>query len=554
MKIRKLKSIRLVLIVVAVVLALAIAAVKIFWIPASVEPELPTRETSGVNSTQPDQTTIAPSPDQTLPQPTQESAPQEGENDFVKPQLPAPNVIAPEEGKDSLTDVLPDPVVPESEEHHHDAGSAPQEGTKPENGNEAPDQQGGSFIAAAPMLPQEPMATEGSDASEQAADGVASVTPALASKPDDPQPGALEGTPEEGSEAMEEPAAATGETRTEETSGDNFGGILETEGSEPAEQEPKKGEELLDKDVQKSSSAQIVLYVLWGLLAADIAAIVWVTVLIRKNVSDKKEKVNAAMNQAPQEQTLRSNAKIGEIQVGQLHNIGARPYQEDSSGVSMLDDGILAVVADGMGGLSGGDKVSQKIVYSMLTYGDQLRPGYIDGALERMVHATNDAVNKMLGPEGLYKSGSTLLAVLARGNRFHWIAVGDSHIYYHHNGHLVQLNEEHNRGQELLHKAARGEITYEEARNDPKKNGLTSFIGMGRLKYIDKSLDSIPVAPGDRILLMTDGVFNALPDQTIEAVLNQYPNVQQAAAELERLVIQRANPRQDNFTAVIIGF
>ena len=77
---------------------------------------------------------------------------------------------------------------------------------------------------------------------------------------------------------------------------------------------------------------------------------------------------------------------------------------------------------------------------------------------------------------------------------------------------------------------------------------------MGRLKYIDKSLDSIPLAPGDRIVLMTDGVFNALPDKTIEAVLNRYPNVQEAAAEMERLVIQRANPRQDNFTAVIIGF
>ena len=99
-----------------------------------------------------------------------------------------------------------------------------------------------------------------------------------------------------------------------------------------------------------------------------------------------------------------------------------------------------------------------------------------------------------------------------------------------------------------------GEITYEEARNAPKKNGLTSFIGMGRLKYIDKSQESIPLVAGDRILLATDGVFNALSDQTIEAVLTRIPDVQQAAAELERLVIQRANPRQDNFTAVILGF
>lgn len=544
MKIRKLKSIRLVLIILAVVLALAIAAVKIFWIPAAAEPELPPRETNGVNSTQPDQTPTTLAPDQILPPPPQESSPQEGEPAFVIPTLPLPtsDATVPEGEKDSLTDVLPDPVVPETESHHHDAGTVPEKSTGPEE--EDLNLPGDSFIEAVTVLPEEPVVTEAPEAFAQAADGTEPATPGLT-----PQPEASEKAPEETGAAAETTAA------------DDFGGILTPEGSDATEQETqqdtRQGDEPTvdpQKDVQKVSSAQVVLYVLWGLLAADVAAIVWVTVLIRKTASAEKERKNAQMRQAPQEQTLRSSAGTGEIQVGQLHNIGARPYQEDSSGVSMLDDGILAIVADGMGGLSGGDKVSQKIVYSMLTYGDQLRPGYIDGALERMVHATNEAVNKMLGPEGLYKSGSTLLAVLARGNRFHWIAVGDSHIYYLHNGHLVQLNEEHNRGQELLHKAARGEITYEEARNDPKKNGLTSFIGMGRLKYIDKSLDSIPLAPGDRIVLMTDGVFNALPDKTIEAVLNRYPNVQEAAAEMERLVIQRANPRQDNFTAVIIGF
>lgn len=242
------------------------------------------------------------------------------------------------------------------------------------------------------------------------------------------------------------------------------------------------------------------------------------------------------------------------ITIGQLHNIGARPYQEDSSGVAKLDDGVFSVVADGMGGLSGGDKVSQQIVYTMLEYTNTLHPGQIDGVLEQMVSGVTDAVNQTLGPAGLRKSGSTLMAVLARNNRFHWITVGDSHIYLYHDGMLVQLNQEHNRGQELLRQAIAGLMTFDEVRADPQKSGLTSYIGMGQLKYVERSLHSIPLAPGDRVLLMTDGVFNALSEAEICTVLRQFPDVADAAQMLERGVIAKACPHQDNFTAVILGF
>lgn len=317
----------------------------------------------------------------------------------------------------------------------------------------------------------------------------------------------------------------------------------------------------------------MVFWILCLLLAADILSIILVSMNIRRERmlleeereerrNGRRQELNRTARSAPsgaeqgfQTEHIQPKAVSGgKIAVGQLHNIGKRPYQEDSSGVTMLSDGALAIVADGMGGLSGGDKVSQKIVYTMLGYSDSLKTGQMDGVLSAMVNGVNESVNKMLGPDGLYKSGSTLMAVLVRQNRFHWIAVGDSHIYFYRNGSLVQLNQEHNRGQDLIVKAVRGEITFQEAREDRKKSGLTSFVGMGNLKHVDKSLRSIPLEAGDRIVLMTDGVFNALPDQTIAAVLARNPNVDQAAAEMERLVIQHGNPRQDNFTAVILGF
>lgn len=352
---------------------------------------------------------------------------------------------------------------------------------------------------------------------------------------------------------LEETDAAVSETAPSEVPDTAVG----TEGSTAPEETlvATETEPSTVDDSGKRASVDIRLCVILLLLGADILGIIATSVMIsqlRKQLS-VEEGLQAEREALACVTNGDVNGPAMAIRVGKLHNIGARPYQEDSFGVTTLDDGILAVVADGMGGLSGGDKVSQKIVYTMLGYGDSLKPGQMDGVLLGMVKGVNETVNRMLGPSGLYKSGSTLLAVLVRGGGFHWITVGDSHIYFHHRGKLVQLNQEHNRGQELLHKAIRDEISFENVRRDPKKSGLTSFIGMGQLKYVDRSISRIPLEPGDRIILSTDGVFNALPDQAIEAVLNQIPDVQTAASELERLVLSRAIPTQDNFTAIILG-
>lgn len=305
------------------------------------------------------------------------------------------------------------------------------------------------------------------------------------------------------------------------------------------------------------------------LLAADIVGILLCTQAIdrrkqalreardghrtaQRRVQDTARTAAVAGGTAPRASRTPAGA-TGGISVGNLQNIGGRPYQEDSSGVCALSDGVLAVVADGMGGLSGGDKVSQKIVYTMLDYSKSLQPGQMDGVLARMVKGVTDTVNRMLGPDGLYKSGSTLLAVMIRQKRLNWITVGDSHICLYRNGRLIQLNQEHNRGQELLRKAIAGELSFEEVRADPKKSGLTSFVGMGTLKYVEQSLCSIPLKSGDRVVLMTDGVFNALSDSEIAVVLAQNPDVTAAARMMEQGVLAKAAPHQDNFTAVILG-
>ena len=308
-----------------------------------------------------------------------------------------------------------------------------------------------------------------------------------------------------------------------------------------------------DVSAPASSSTLFFRVLFWAaifLLSLDGLGIVLVSVLVSRvchaAADDGAGQSSAAGTQAPA-------AAASDVRVGTLHQIGARPYQEDSYGVLQLHDGLLAIVADGMGGLSGGDRVSQKIVQTMAQNGAALRPEEMDRALEFLLQAANYEVNQMLGPDGIYKSGSTLLSVLVSQGRFQWISVGDSRIYFFHRGVLTQLNQEHTVGQELMRKAMRGLITYEEAKSAPNKNRVTSFVGMGELKYVDKSRSSIPLEPGDRILLMSDGVFNTVAPDVIQAILARISDPQEAADQICRQVMQAANPRQDNFTAVILG-
>lgn len=240
------------------------------------------------------------------------------------------------------------------------------------------------------------------------------------------------------------------------------------------------------------------------------------------------------------------------LRVGKLHNIGRRDYQQDCFAFTPISNGLLAVVADGMGGLKDGDKVSQKIVMTMLQDAPKYAGQQPGSRLMQMLSHANEEVNRMLGRSNQYRSGSTTVAVLVDQGVFEWISVGDSRIYLYRNQKLIQLNREHTYEADLIQKAVNGEISFREAQTDPQRNKLTSFVGMGQLKHIDGSVRPVAYQAGDRLLLMSDGVFNTLSENEMIEILQKHEDPEQAAAAMEQAVLAYQHPRQDNFTAVIV--
>ncbi len=269
-----------------------------------------------------------------------------------------------------------------------------------------------------------------------------------------------------------------------------------------------------------------------------------------------RRKKRKTKTQGPGVDLMNSEPK-GILHIGNVQNIGKRESQQDSFGISDLsnkdlcrENGLLAIVADGMGGLANGAEVSALVTRTMLGQ-FSTKPFGSDASQEllSMLSFTNREVNSYLR-NCKDKSGSTVVAVNIKDMMLQWISVGDSRICLVRNGALLQINKEHTYASELDQKAAMGEISVEKARNDPQRNALTSYIGMGDIEEIDRSVRPLQLVPGDRILLMSDGVFGTLSDEEILSTMKLDPHG--AAGEMEKLILHKNRKGQDNFTTIII--
>ena len=246
---------------------------------------------------------------------------------------------------------------------------------------------------------------------------------------------------------------------------------------------------------------------------------------------------------------------------GNAQHRGDRPEQQDSFGFSDLLDpelldrgGALAVLADGMGGHALGRAASQIVVKTLLEgYARKSPDEPIPAALHRLLHDANAAVRELAEREGeLDNAGTTLAAVVIHRQELHWIAVGDSRIYRYHHGQVTQLTIDHHYARDLECEVAAGALSAAEAAAHPDREALTSFLGIPVLDEIETNPRPVPLQPGDRVLLCSDGLYRNLREVELAEELAR-PDPQAAAEALLGRALARSQPRQDNVTVVILG-
>ena len=243
---------------------------------------------------------------------------------------------------------------------------------------------------------------------------------------------------------------------------------------------------------------------------------------------------------------------------GNAQHIGRRETQQDAFGFSDPADagftahgGFLAVVADGMGGLAHGDLASRTAVQSFLgAYAAKPVGEPVAGALARSLQTANQAVRAAQANAGADELGTTLVAAVLAADGLHWISAGDSALYLLRAGELTQLNAPHVYGRQLDQAAAAGRISAEAAAEDPQREALTSYLGLAALTEVDASVRPLPLAPGDTLLLASDGLFKTVPETEIAA--ESPVSLQDLCERLVERTLARQVSIQDNVTVLAV--
>ena len=243
-------------------------------------------------------------------------------------------------------------------------------------------------------------------------------------------------------------------------------------------------------------------------------------------------------------------------QVANLQGVGTRPRQEDGFAfVNAMDvaemkrSGLLAIVADGMGGMRDGRVASQTAI-SVMKAGFQAldRSGSIPEQLEESVIQAGREVYRTLGGDG----GSTAVVCLFYNEQLYFTSVGDSGLYLLREGTLLRLNLEHNvRNERFLETIRQGSMDPEIAREDPEAAALTQFLGMGGAVRADSLRRPMHLHDGDLLLLCSDGVDGTLTEAQMLACLGE-ASPEAMCQALERAILEENRQYQDNYTALIV--
>lgn len=283
-----------------------------------------------------------------------------------------------------------------------------------------------------------------------------------------------------------------------------------------------------------------------------ISFLIFIGTIVYMMISKKKKSKTTDTTIATE--TLDESSQIA-LAVGTAQTIGARENQQDSYTVSCNGQTALAVVADGMGGLKNGAEISGIVTYVFRENYERIScAAKPEIELMTTVRSANEQACDYISISSGEKSGSTLVAVYVVAGMMYFASVGDSRIYLMRNKQLIQLNREHIYAYELDEKVINGALSEEKAQCHKDRKSLTSYIGMGNLKHVDRNLNPITLQKNDVILLASDGVFNTLSDVEMIAILDSATTSEEAAQSMIDAVDARLKPRQDNATAAVLFY
>ncbi|MGL4421368.1 MAG: PP2C family protein-serine/threonine phosphatase [Gemmataceae bacterium] len=242
------------------------------------------------------------------------------------------------------------------------------------------------------------------------------------------------------------------------------------------------------------------------------------------------------------------------LQVGKCSLLGNyRENNEDSIDVKKFPDLEVCIVADGMGGQAAGEIASKRAIEiipreirkNLTTH---LNTEGIKSVAKRAIVQANEEIMAMGALDKDMKNmGTTVVTALwKKGAELYVAGVGDSRCYMIRGKKITQLTVDHSLARALVEAKT---ISEAEAREHKFKNVLWKYLGSKEVGD-GPEVTVIPMQPGDRYLLCTDGLTGVVTDETILSFISQQTDMQACAEGLGQLALDSGS--RDNVSAIMI--
>ena len=231
---------------------------------------------------------------------------------------------------------------------------------------------------------------------------------------------------------------------------------------------------------------------------------------------------------------------------GAASELGARHEQQDRWGIfpSPDQEGLLAILADGMGGHLDGALGAQIVVEEAQQFIQNptvpLRADPL-AALDHLCRRMHDAINRQS-----QTARCTVVMAWLQGNQAYWLHVGDSRLYHFRDSQRLMRTRDHSAVQLLMDL---GEIDESQMATHPAQNRLYRCLGGEDRPKPD--LGQLAIQPGDLLALCSDGIWEHLTEAEIwDTTRASGPAA--AARLLTARAAQRGGSAADNATLILL--
>ena len=230
---------------------------------------------------------------------------------------------------------------------------------------------------------------------------------------------------------------------------------------------------------------------------------------------------------------------------------GGRASNQDRVLVSERDNAVLLVLADGLGGHAGGAMAAEILTRTAQHAFEAVRQPLITKPsaflalaimqAHKAIVAHGEAQDPPISPR------TTCVLCLVQNGYAYWAHVGDSRLYHFRNGQVLSRTLDHT-VTEQLH--IDGLLSEEEMKRHPEKARLLKAVGGTRPPSVTLG-EETALAPGDTLLLCTDGVWEALGTTELSGFL-KFASLEEGVEEMLLAAESRMKHKGDNVSA--IGF